>query len=248
MQKELDGRELEGSSLNLSEMMPSVEIFRSLLESYSEEMISTLERNNIFESRRSLMSETKSTFSTKEYLQKIILIKSSAAKFIDLMSNPYISKRSLNSDSLFNIINKHVNHISERKSIGLLNASNKEDCFEISLPIQMILNKFVEEIAASLSPNGFITFHAFSIRNEYFFTFHVHGILEINFNLMEEVGIETMFSSKANNSLSNIYLVFIWLFIKENQGKININQISSHYRLISINIPNFTTTEILTSN
>lgn len=244
----LEKKGIPGGSLNHSAMIPSVEVFKSLLENYSEELISTLERNNFLEKRISRIDESKNPYSTKEYLRNIVLIKSSASKFIDSMSNPYFTRDALNSDALFDIIKKHVQHVSEQKSIALINASNKDDYFNIAQPIQMILNKFVEEIAYSLSPNGFITFHAFSIRNEYFFTFHIHGILEINFNIMEEVGIETMFSGKAKNSLSNIYLVFIWLFIKENNGKVNVNRISSHYHLISINIPSNFSTDIFAKN
>ena len=62
------------------------------------------------------------------------------------------------------------------------------------------------------------------------------------------MGIETMFASNAKTSLSNIYLIFIWLFIKENNGKINVNQISSNYHLISINIPKNLTKDLQVSN
>ncbi len=229
-------------------MMPSVEIFKNLLENYSDELISTLEKNNFLETRISPIGEIITKYSAREYLQNIVLIKSSATRFIDLMSSPYAACKSFSSYELFEIISQHVTALREEKTIAMINASSKEDYFNITQPIQLVLNKFAEEIVTSLSPNGFITFHAFSIRDEYFYTFHVHGMLNINFNIMEEMGIETMFTSGAKTSLSNIYLIFIWLFIKENHGKINVNQISSNYHLISINIPKSLTPDLYVSN
>lgn len=229
-------------------MMPSVEIFKNLLENYSDELISTLEKNNFLETRISPIGEMMTKYTAREYLKNIVFIKSSAARFIDLMSTSNIACKSFSSSELFESIFKHVTAISEEKSIAMINASGNEDCFNITQPILLVLNKFTEEIVTSLSPNGFITFHAFSIRDEYFYTFHVHGMLNINFNIMEGMGIETMFASSAKTSLSNIYLIFIWLFIKENNGKINVNQISSNYHLISINIPKSLTSDFFVTN